>query len=71
MDLASDDPPPDYAHQVDFAPVAQGPEATAEAELQDIIRGCLHSYARKRLQAADVANKLFSIMLRNGWARQV
>lgn len=67
MDLAADVPPPDYADEVTFAPLPKGREAGAAAALQAVIRGCLHSYLEKRLLAAQVAVKLFDIMVRNGW----
>ena len=68
MHLADDIPPPDYADEVTFAPLPKGREAGAAAELQAVIKGCLHSYFSKRLHAAEVAFKLFDIMMRNGWA---
>jgi len=53
--------------QVVFPPIPKGPEASAAAELQGIIRGSLRSRESKRLEAADVQDQLFQMMRRNGW----
>ena len=64
MGLAADDPPEDYADLIKLPPIASGPDAQA------VIRGCLHSYECKRLDAGQAQKQLFDIMLRHGWTHQ-
>ena len=54
-----------------FAPLAKGREDSVRAELQGVIRRCLHSYESERLEAAHVQEKLYDIMMRNGWTNQL
>ena len=70
MDLAADDPPEDYADQIKLPLIASGPDAQAATDLQAVIRGCLHSYECKHLDAGQAQKQLFDIMLRHGWTHQ-
>ena len=57
--------------QVIFPACLNGPEGSAEEELKALIRSCLHTNVRHRIQACRLQAGLYSIMKQSKWTNTV